>query len=64
MLGEENISKSNKIDMGLVTKNKKIACNFMKAHQNLIMTESLPADMASESGVLDTNVLLKDNAGE
>jgi len=64
MLGEENISKSNKIDMALVTKNKKIACNFMKTHQNLIMTESLPADLASETGVLDTNVLLKDNAGE
>ena len=64
MIGEENISKSNKIDMALVTKNKQIARDFMKAHTNLIMTESLPADLASESGVLDTNVLLKDNAGE
>ena len=64
MIGEENISKSNKIDMALVTKNKQIARDFMKTHQDLIMTESLPADLASESEVLATNVLLKDNTGE
>jgi uncharacterized CHY-type Zn-finger protein len=64
MLGEENISKSNKIDMALVTKNKNIARDFMKSHNNLIMTDSLPADLASESGVLDTKVSLKDGTGE
>lgn len=65
MFGEENLKKSAKIDMTLVTKNKEIARNFLKSHNNLILTESLPAEFAgSESGVLDTKVPLKDGTGE
>lgn len=65
MFGSDNLSKSAKIDMILVTKNKEKARNFLKLHNNLILTESLPSDyIDSESGVLDTKVPLKDGTGE
>ena len=64
MLGEENLAKSAKIDMALVTKNKEIARNYLKSHSNLFLTESLPAEYGGETGVLDTKVSLKDGTGE
>ena len=65
MFGSENLSKSAKIDMVLITKNKEKARNFLKSHSDLILTESLPSEyIGSESGVLDTKVPLKDGTGE
>ena len=45
MLGPENLSKSNKINMALVTKLKEKARAFIVTHLETILTESLPADL-------------------
>ena len=45
MLGPENLSKSNKINMALVTKLKEKARTFIVTHLETILTESLPADL-------------------
>jgi hypothetical protein len=45
MLGPENLSKSNKINMALVAKYKEKARNFIITHLDTILTESLPADL-------------------
>jgi hypothetical protein len=65
MIGSENISKSNKIDMAFITSLKEKALAFMESHKEKILTDSLPADMRRiyESGVLDTKVLPKGGAG-
>ena len=45
MLGPENLSKSNKINMALVAKQKEKARAFIVTHLDTVLTESLPADM-------------------
>ena len=45
MLGPENLSKSNKINMALVAKLKEKARTFIVTHLDTILTESLPADL-------------------
>jgi len=65
MFGEDNLSKSAKIDMVLITKNKEKARTFLTTHKDLFVTESLPNEyVSSETGVLDTKVPLKDGTGE
>jgi hypothetical protein len=65
MIGSENISKSNKIDMAFVASIKEKALVFMKSHRKEILADSLPADMRRvyESEVLDTKVTPKGGAG-
>lgn len=63
MFGEENLAKSNKVNMALVHKQKEKARTFIKTHQDQILTESLPIDLVTDSGVLDTNVPPKGGAG-
>lgn len=64
MFGSENISKSNKIDMDLVNAQKEKARAFIRSHTDVILTESLPSDLAEvASGALDTKVPPKGGAG-
>lgn len=66
LIGSENISKSNKVDMAFVASLKEKALAFIKSHKEEILTDSLPAELrarATESGVLDTKVLPKGGAG-
>lgn len=69
MIGVENLSKSDKLNMTLVTNQKEKAHAFITTHLDQILTDSLPSDLrirviGSESGVLDTKVPLKDGTGE
>jgi hypothetical protein len=63
MFGSENISKSDKVNMTLVTKIKEKARAFIVTHQQQILTEALPADLQASSGVLDTKVSVKADTG-
>jgi hypothetical protein len=63
MFGLENISKSDKVNMTLVINIKEKARKFIATHQDSILTESLPADLRVESGVLDTKVSVKADTG-
>lgn len=65
MIGAENISKSNKVNISLVTSIKEKARAFITTHLNQILVESLPADLRIDvdSRVLDTKVSSKDDAG-
>lgn len=64
MFGEENLSKSDKINMTLVQTMKEKARAFITTHRDKILTESLPIDLRHDFGVLDTKVLPKGGAGE
>ena len=72
MLGVENLTKSNKLDMALVAKYKEKARVFIADNKGEILTDALPTDLrnyvvVSEggdvSGVLDTKVTPKGGAG-
>jgi len=65
MIGSENISKSNKIDVTRIAKIKALAHKFLLTHKDQIVTTSLPADFCDRNVVvLDTKVPSKDEAGE
>lgn len=63
MIGSENISKSDKVDMALVAKVKEKARTFIVTHREQILTEALPVDLQASSGVLDTKVSVKADTG-
>ena len=73
MLGEENLSKSNKLDMALVASYKEKARVFITNNKGEILTDSLPTDLRNfvimsessdnGSGVLDTKESPKGGAG-
>jgi hypothetical protein len=63
MFGSENLSKSDKVNMVLVTEIKEKARTFIVTHQQQILTEALPADLRASSGVLDTKVSVKADTG-
>jgi hypothetical protein len=63
MIGSENISKSDKVNMTLVASIKEKARKFIVTHQQQILTDSLPADLRAEFGVLNTKVSVKTDTG-
>lgn len=63
MIGSENISKSDKVNMTLVMNIKEKARKFIVTHQKHILTDSLPADLQVEFGVLNTKVSVKADTG-
>ena len=65
MMGVENMSKSNKIDMTRIAKMKDLAHKFLLLHKDQIVPTSLPAEFCDRNVVvLDTKVSLKDGTGE
>jgi len=65
LFGEENLSKSNKIDMTRIIAQKEKAYKFLETHNDQILTTSLPAEFCSRNVVvLNTKVPSKDGAGE
>lgn len=68
MIGIENISKSNHIDMKRINEQKQKARQFIFDNKSKIITDALPCDLREEvkSGVLDTKLYMKiyDGSGE
>lgn len=56
MIGCENLSKSNKINMKLVNTQKERARQFIVTHRKSIVTQLLPEDLKAYCGVLDTKL--------
>jgi len=63
MLGEENLSKSDKLNMTLVYTMKEKARAFIELHNSDILTERLPEDLRQYSGALATKVSVKTDTG-
>lgn len=63
MFGPENMSKSDKVNMSLVAKNKEKARSFIVTHKENVLADSLPADLRVEFEVLNTKVSVKADTG-
>lgn len=63
MIGVENISKSDKINMKLINTMKERARHFIHTHPTEIVTQSLPEDLKAYCGALDTKVVAKSTTG-
>lgn len=63
MVGAENLSKGDKINMKLVNTVKEKAKQFILTHRESIVTQSLPDDLQAYCGALDTKVVAKSTTG-